>query len=69
MIGQKPLKTLNYDTQSAVSVRKIRSNEYNGNIKVIPLGGLKIFMLKTLSLEAILLAFCTLPKSGVNTSI
>ena len=67
MIGQKPLETLNYDTRSIVSVRKIRSNEYNRNIKVVPLGDVNLFMLKTRSLETIFIAICILPKSGVNT--
>ena len=67
MIGQKPLETLNYDTRSIVSVRKIKSNEYNRNIKVVPLGDVNIFMLKTHSLDTIFIAICILPKSGVNT--
>ena len=69
MIGQKPFGTLNYATRSIVSVRKIKSNEYNRNIKVVPLGDVNIFMLKTHSLETIFIAICILPKSGVNTSI
>ena len=66
MIGQKPLGTLNYATRSIISVRKIKSNEYNRNIKVVPLGDVNIFMLKTRSLETIFIAICILPKSGVN---
>ena len=67
VIVRKALETLNFATRSTDSAPKMRSDVDDLNIKVIPLGGLKLFMLKTLSLEAILLAFCTLPKSGVNT--
>ena len=66
-LAKKPLGTLNYATQSIVSVRKIMLNEYNRNIKVVPLGDVNIFMRKTSSLETIFIAICILPKSGVNT--
>ena len=66
IIVQKALGTLNSATRSTVSAPKMRSDVDDLNIKVIPLADLKLFMLKTLSLEAILLAFCTLPKFGVN---
>ena len=69
MIGQKSLGTLNYATRSIVSVHKIRSNEYNRHIKVVPLGDVNLFMLKAHSLETIFIAICILPKTGVNKDI
>ena len=38
-----------------------------GHIKVVPLGEVNLFMLRTRSLETIFIAICILPKSGVNT--
>ena len=69
MIGRKPLGMFNSVTRSITSATEMRSNSDKLNIKVIPLSDLKLCMLKTLSLEAILLAFCTLPKSDVNTYV
>ena len=43
------------------------SDDDNLNIKFVPLGNVKLFMLKTLSLEAISFSFYTVPKSDVNT--
>ena len=51
--GRKALGTLNSATRSTVSAPKMRSDVDDLNIKVIPLGDLKLFMLKSLSLEAI----------------
>ena len=44
----------------------MESDDDNLNIKVVPLGDVKLFMLKTLSLEAISFSFYVMPKSGVN---
>ena len=44
----------------------MRSDGYDLNIKVVPLGDVKLSMLKTLSLEAIPFSFYVMPKSGVN---
>ena len=60
MIGQKPLEKLNSSTQNTISAPKMESDDDNLNMKGFPLGDVKLFMLKTLSL-------CILPKSGVNT--
>ena len=59
MIGRKPLGILNSATWNTIAAPKMESDDDNLNIKVVPLGDVKLFMLKTLSL-------CTLPKSGVN---
>ena len=45
----------------------MESDDDNLNIKVVPLGDVKLFMLKTLSLEAISFSFYVMPKSGVNS--
>ena len=47
----------------------MRSDGYDLNIKVVPLGDVKLSMLKTLSLEAISFSFYVMPKSGVNTCV
>jgi hypothetical protein len=39
----------------------------NLNIKAVPLGDVKLFTLKTLSLETISFSFYAVPKSDVNT--
>ena len=44
----------------------MESDDDNLNIKVVPLGDAKLFMLKTLSLEAISFYFYAVPKSDVN---
>ena len=66
VIGRKAIGTLNFATRSTDLAPKMRSDVDDLNIKVIPLGDLKLCMPKTLLLEAILLAFCTLPKFDVN---
>ena len=60
MIGRKPLGILNSATRNIISAPKMESDDDNLNIKVVPLGDVKLFMLKTLSLRI-------LPKSGGNT--
>jgi hypothetical protein len=65
--GRKALGTLNSATRSTVSAPKMGLDDDNLNIKVVPLGDVKLFMLKTLSLEAISFSFYAVPKSDVNT--
>ena len=57
MIGRKPLGILNSATRNTISAPKMESDDDNLNIKVVPLGDVKLFMLKTLSLEAISFSF------------
>ena len=57
MIGRKPLGILNSATRNIISAPKMESDDDNLNIKVVPLGDVKLFMLKTLSLEAISFSF------------
>ena len=57
MIDRKPLGKLNSATRNTISAPKMESDDDNLNIKVVPLGDVKLFMLKTLSLEAISFSF------------
>ena len=56
-IGRKPLGILNSATRNIISAPKMESDDDNLNIKVVPLGDVKLFMLKTLSFEAISFSF------------
>ena len=47
----------------------MESDDDNLNIKVVSLDDVKLFLLTTLSFEAISFSFYTVPKSDVNTSL